>query len=1395
MRSSEKTFYNIKRLHLMFVISATALLAVTVWMLAADHRRPWKQYQRTFRDRIEPWITQVQINRQRDRQLDAREEELKAALEKARRAVPDEASIAEFRTEVEEDALRREAREPDFADLQAACDESAAGASVAARDAALAELWQFINATDLRQTSAERRLRFRRAEFDQARSYYEAAVGQRRPQKELDRLQQKVDEVAGDVNRLTAGVEQAAAHRQALERILARVTREEDVARKELADRRTELDRLERALAEQHPSPGKRFLRGPLIDALGRPLAIEQIWLPELTIDYNFQPVARFDRCTTCHLGIDKTQPGEPSRPAFGAEQTITVELATPAKAPEPKESDDGRHAPPTLESVYGLVLAARGVLDADAATVERVRRETPAADARLRTGDLIAKIGGKPIRDRTALRKHLLEEVEWGRPLELEIRRGLPHPYGAHPRLDLFVGSLSPHPMAEFGCTICHDGQGSATEFKFASHTPNDPTQRVGWRDRHGWFHNEHWDFPMLPERFAQSRCLKCHHAVTDLEPGPRYPEPPAPKLLAGYHLIRQNGCFGCHEIRGFSESGRSIGPDMRLEPNYAAAALELLDGQRPHPGTMRKVGPTLRGIDGKLGREFLLDWIADPANFLPDARMPQFYGMHEHLDGRGLNDAKRFEPVESRAMVEYLLTSGPSVEPIPVPAEVTEPPDAARGRTLFEMHGCLACHKHADFPEGKAVQGPNLTNVGAKFTIEAGRRWLVDWIRDPVRHSPRTLMPNLLLEPIPLPTPKEDGDQAEGTDGEEATDAPASQPRITDPAADVAAYLLQGGRWKARELPPWKTKDLDELVLLHLSESFPGNLARQYRANGIPEELAGQVQVDAAELLGEMTQRKKLRYVGRRTIRKRGCYGCHDVPGFEDAQPIGPALTQWGRKQESLLAFEQINRFIEQSGDPNRGFFMEALLSHRREGFLWQKLRAPRSFDFKKAHNKGYNARLTMGRFDLTDRQREAIITFVLGLVAEPPAEKYVWNPDPPQKAIAEGRKVLDKYACAECHVLELERWSFEFAPDELEDPPEMEDYDFLEPHFAPDEIAASALPDDRGLGTAEVAGMRQVDGRGRLLDLDDDVDDHGNEGFQYGFTLWEPAAINGRVWTVGGVDLLLWGPEADSKDWPAGRLDVSYFGSRITGVRPPVGGAAARLLYPAALAAGRAAGANPQGPEARGWVPPPLVHEGAKVQPAWLYDYLLAPTPIRPASVLRMPRYNMSGAEAGKLVDYFAAVSGVDFPYSSHPGGNAAQAEGGEPGRLDDAMKLLLDAKTDCAKCHLIGDYSPGGEVRTTMAPNLDRVGRRIRPEFLRRWLANPKSVLPYTAMTVNFPPTGDPLEPDLFDGNTLEQIEAVRALLLNYDWYLRSRTAVEQLVKPDGGSGKVAPGEDD
>jgi cbb3-type cytochrome oxidase cytochrome c subunit len=1333
MRSSDETYYNINRLHIVFAIASALLIGVTVWMFVVDHRREWKQYQRTYQDRVQPWLAESQLAQRETAAFAHEEAELRAALEQATAAIPAAEQLEQFTV-----AARAAGDEPGATAVDKAYTSLLATPSKAQRRKMFEELEAVVTRVEQQRDELERQRRADRARFDKARSEYEVAAGRGAPTEELATLQEATTRIQQKIDGLAIDIETKEADRQRLADLLASITAEEDAAQDALERHLAEVEQFRRTLASLPDEAAETLSRMPFVDAFGRSLAVEQIWLPELTIDYNFQRVARFDRCITCHQGIDQVQPRTPNLPAIVCPKQLTVSLATPDDPPDESEQ--------TLESLYGLTLAPRGILVDDQPTISVVAPESAAAWAGLYSGDAIRAIDGEPISNREAAIARLLQPATWGEPLQLTIERGLSQPYCGHPRLDLLVGSKSPHPMVDFGCTICHAGQGSATEFKFASHSPNSQENRQRWSRDHDWFQNEHWDFPMLEQRFLESSCLQCHHEVTDLEPTDRFSDPPAPKLLAGYHLIRENGCFGCHEISGFDPAGNRIGPDLRLEPSTIEAAKQVEQDGGIQPGTMRKVGPSLRDVADRLDDTVLDRWIADPIAIRPTTRMPQFFGLHEHLQGEELQKAMRYEAVEVGAIRTFLRDASQTLDLLPTPSEVTEEPSADRGEELFVQRGCVACHRHEDVPEGQSTVGPDLTGLGSMITTESGRAWLTSWIRDPVHHSPRTPMPNALLEPEPLGGDTDDGRR-----------------RMSDPAADLASYLLESTGEPLEPFPPLNETDLDALARSHLIKQFPSAETDEILARGIPAEMASSGLGDAVELLAPISKEKKLRYVGRRTIRKRGCFGCHDIPGFEEAQLIGPALTDWGRKQESLLAFEQVHRFLEQNppgeadgSAADRDFYLEAISSGRREGFLWQKLRQPRSFDFRKTEHKGYHEQLTMGLFSFTPAEREQIMTFVLGLTADPPSERYVYSPDRRTKAIADGRKVLDQYGCAECHTMQMDRWRFRYDPEWWEGPIPPETFDFVQPSFTPEAVTDSLVRDRTGWGQAEVIGRPLIDPSGEII-LDED--DDGNP--LYVFSLWKPALINGEAWPVGGAQVPVSEPH-------------------ITHRYPAWGGAFAQLLYPYAA---EEAGASWL--EAWGQVPPALVNEGSLVQPDWLYGYLLNPTPIRPSVLLRMPKYNLSSAEAATLVDYFAAASNAGFPYTSASlPQTGSETNHGRAALMDQAMRLVIDRKTYCAKCHLIGDFDPGGETQTILAPNLAEVGRRIRPEYLRRWLADPKSVLPYTGMPVNFPPEGPPMGQDLLPGSSREQLDAVHDLLLHYDAYLQRRTSIRAMIDGAG-----------
>jgi cytochrome c len=78
----------------------------------------------------------------------------------------------------------------------------------------------------------------------------------------------------------------------------------------------------------------------------------------------------------------------------------------------------------------------------------------------------------------------------------------------------------------------------------------------------------------------------------------------------------------------------------------------------------------------------------------------------------------------------------------------------DAANGRTLFTAKGCIACHTAQGVQGATGTIGPNLNGIGdpaRKPTLTDGGRntpeHIREWIKDPQKLKPGTMMPNLQL------------------------------------------------------------------------------------------------------------------------------------------------------------------------------------------------------------------------------------------------------------------------------------------------------------------------------------------------------------------------------------------------------------------------------------------------------------------------------------------------------------------------------------------------------------------------------------------------------------------------------------------------------------------------
>jgi cytochrome c2 len=154
--------------------------------------------------------------------------------------------------------------------------------------------------------------------------------------------------------------------------------------------------------------------------------------------------------------------------------------------------------------------------------------------------------------------------------------------------------------------------------------------------------------------------------------------------------------------------------------------------------------------------------------------------------------------------------------------------------------------------------------------------------------------------------------------------------------------------------------------------------------------------------------------------------------------------------------------------------------------------------------------------------------------------------------------------------------------------------------------------------------------------------------------------------------------------------------------------------------------------QDPDWKDQKPPSLIGEGARVDPAWLMEFLNNPSRsekdtdrngVRQYLKIRMPTFYFSDGEIKKLTRFFEAMSSQAAPYI--------------PQKLDPltdqertmARQLFTSEGAPCLKCHATGD--PKRDARAT-APNFTLARERLKPGWTKRWILDPALIAPGTAM---------------------------------------------------------------
>ena len=209
----------------------------------------------------------------------------------------------------------------------------------------IGQLQTVIGKAQFRAEQASSRKKFRSADFDAAKANLDLAVRDGKTD-EMPGLQEKIDKVTDDPNSglkvLTSQSEDATAHRDNLQRLFRKIEGSVDELEAKKADNLAEIDLLESNFVERRstwftgspPFLGKRWLELPILDAFGSPLKIDNLWTEGLTLaNGSFGRVRRFDRCTTCHKGIDKTQSGSAVEPLYEPSRELEILLHTPDSA------------------------------------------------------------------------------------------------------------------------------------------------------------------------------------------------------------------------------------------------------------------------------------------------------------------------------------------------------------------------------------------------------------------------------------------------------------------------------------------------------------------------------------------------------------------------------------------------------------------------------------------------------------------------------------------------------------------------------------------------------------------------------------------------------------------------------------------------------------------------------------------------------------------------------------------------------------------------------------------------------------------------------------------------------------------------------------------------------
>jgi len=480
------------------------------------------------------------------------------------------------------------------------------------------------------------------------------------------------------------------------------------------------------------------------------------------------------------------------------------------------------------------------------------------------------------------------------------------------------------------------------------------------------------------LPE--VESGCFKCHQTDVDLRPrGSKAKYIQAKLAFQKAEAAKKTDPAAYKKAHDGSDELPAVLPDPAtfddLAPTYSegrqlfrqlnCTGCHILDN---YPWD-RNVGPALDNLTAKVSADWILTWIRDPRGWRAKTRMPNLWP--KPLDPASKRPIPETAPEYQRwqaqmreetvAIAAYLVehSDNPASRPgsakdaRPLKDELKDYADAPgataeHGKLVFESYGCQGCHARADgdtadekLPEPwrsrERDHAPTLSNIASKASVE----WLAYWVENPERYWHGTKMPNLRLN--------------------------------RKEAVSVAKYLA------TLKATPAHAAKVDKTDVDLVTDSAKRNERVPCTSQG--DRLMTRVEC------------------GEKLIGNYGCFGCHQIAGFDKSAPIAPELGGFAKKDITTLDF---------------GYALADHHLQTTETFASIKLDSPRIY-------RRDRIELKMGDYDLSAREIRALVTFLKGLVPAKPKESYNPLKHEAYAAALAGRQLVETYNCRGCHVIE--------------------------------------------------------------------------------------------------------------------------------------------------------------------------------------------------------------------------------------------------------------------------------------------------------------------------------------------------------------------------------------